>query len=483
MCRTKTQGGVRCATSATVNSRRVVAQRLKRHTIAGKTGLAAQDATVLAGLDAARDLYGPVVTPMTMDLPASVHDVFAALRRARFRPLVVGGSVRDALSDGRAPKDVDIEVYGATIDQTARVLRGVGYRVDEVGKAFGVLKVVLLDGTDLDVSVPRRDNHVGAGHRGFTVETDTNMTAEEAAARRDFTINAMGFDPEHNVCVDPYHGREDLDAGILRATSDAFAEDPLRVLRGFQFAARYNMAPDEETAAICRALATRADELPVERVRGEWEKFYTKGTHHGHALAVLADVGWDTTVPGLAAHNTELVRRQVQYAGQVAGEDNLDDAARIRLLAATVARRMTNPENQRAFITHTIEGGDQQRAALGLARAPYPAIPQDDTSIRAWAHRLGEGRTTVREWARLEKATENPPMAASLLAQAEALGCAEGPQPDLILGRDIIARFADRRPGPWTGTVQRAARQAQVDGEFSTRTEAEMWLRSYDPPE
>lgn len=142
MCRTKTDGGRRCAMSATMNARRTVAQRLKRHTAAGNHAAAEADARLIASLDAARAHYGNVVTPMTMDLPDSVHKVFDVLRGSGFRPLVVGGSVRDALSDGRPPKDVDIEVYGATIDQTLGCLRR-HYRVDEVGKSFGVLKVLL----------------------------------------------------------------------------------------------------------------------------------------------------------------------------------------------------------------------------------------------------------------------------------------------------------------------------------------------------
>lgn len=480
MCRTVDEGGRRCAMSQTVNSRRVVAQRLKRHTEAGKVTLAARDADILARLDAARAHYGPVVTVMDMDLPATVHEVCGLFRDAGLQPLIVGGSVRDALIDGRAPKDIDVEVYGGTIDDVAALLR-THYRVDEVGRSFGVLKAVLGDGTDLDISVPRRDNHTGAGHRGFTVDTDITMTADEAAARRDFTINAMGYDPEYGVCVDPFHGRDDLDTKTLRATSEAFAEDPLRVLRGFQFGARYAMTLDPETAQVCRDLIDRAHELPVERVRGEWAKFYTKGTHTGHGLAVLAETGWDTTVPGLATVNTEKVRTQVNVATQNAIAAGLDASERERLIAATIAATMSD-DDAKAFTRHTIDGGDAQKAAYGLSRATLPGTGTP-TGIRNWAHLLGRSRTTIREWTRLETVTGNAETARRVLADAERLGCADGPQPDLILGRDIIARFPDRRPGPWTGQIQRMAREAQIDGVFTTREAAEWWLVNANLPD
>lgn len=483
MCQSLADGGKRCAAhTATGRALKRLAKQQDKQIRAKDIDGAFETTRDLSRLKQACRHYGNVVTPMEMDLPEAVHEVFATITDAGFRPLVVGGSVRDALTDGRAPKDVDVEVYGATLDETITALKAAGYRVDEVGKAFGVLKVVLPDGTDLDVSVPRRDNHTGAGHRGFTVETDTTMTATEAAARRDFTINALGYDPQYGVCVDPYEGRADLKAGVLRATSEAFAEDPLRVLRGFQFAARYGMTLDPDTATTCQSLVSRAGELPVERVRGEWAKFYTKGTHTDHGLAVLAQTGWDTTIPGLAAVNTDETRRRVAHVAEATADAAPD--LRARVIAATIARDM-NDEDARAFMHQTIEGGDQQRAAYGLSRATYldDGGAPTNTQVREWAHTLGAAHTTITEWAHVESTTPTGAnLAEAVHAKAVQLGCAASPQPDLLAGRDIIAHFADRKPGPWTGQVQRAARQAQIDGIFTTRLQALDWLKDCDLP-
>ena len=484
MCQSVANGGKRCAAhSVTGRALKRLAKQQDKHIRSQNIPAAFEATRALARLKEACRHYGNVVTPMEMDLPDTVHEVFDTMTSAGFRPLVVGGSVRDALTDGRAPKDVDIEIYGATLDETIATLRAGGYRVDEVGKAFGVLKVMLPDGIDLDVSVPRRDNHTGAGHRGFTVETDTTMTAIEAAARRDFTINSLGYDPQFGVCVDPYNGRADLKAGTLRATTAAFAEDPLRVLRGFQFAARYGMDLDDDTAATCHGLVDRAGELPIERVRGEWAKFYTKGHAPGHGLRVLARTGWDTTVPGLADEVTPPTCEQVDRAAQMATADGLNAEDRTQLIAGVIAHRMPDA-TARAFVQHTVDSSDAQRRAYGLSRAAMPARSTDqDTDVRQFAATLGANHVSVREWSRLATATGRSEQANAVLADAERLGCADAPQPDLIAGRDIITRFTGRKPGPWTGQVQRDARQAQVEGVFTTLEQAQAWLVDYQLPD
>ena len=476
MCQTVAQGGRRCAGAATRAARRALSRAVDKAAAAGDRAGALAAADRLVRFDQALARYGNTVTPMDLPVPASVTGVFDVIRGAGFRPLVVGGSVRDALTDGRTPKDIDVEVYGASVDEVAMTLRS-QYRVDEVGRAFGVLKVTLPDGTDLDVSVPRRDNHVGAGHRGFEVEMDRSMTVAEAAARRDFTVNAMSFDPEYGVCVDPYGGRADLDGKVLRHTGAQFAEDPLRVLRGFQFASRYGMTMDDGTVRLCRSLVGRAGELPIERVRGEWGKFYAKGSHPVNALAVLADTGWDATVPGLVDVNTPRVRAQAERAVQVATGNRVSTEERAALVAATIVRGMPDA-TARTFLNRTVEGGDAQRAAYGLSRAVNPS-GTDDTSVRRWAHTLRAGRTSVRAWARMAEATGEHPNGASLLAAAERLGCADGAQPDLIQGRDVLPRFAGRPPGPWVGEIVAAGREAQKRGEFTDAHGGAAWLTAY----
>src|SRR5947209_17282155 len=177
-----------------------------------------------------------------------------AVRDAGGRALIVGGWVRDRLM-GRDSPDIDIEVFRLPSDRLRQVLESFG-RVEAVGESFQVYTL-----GDIDVSLPRRDSKAGRGHRGFVVVGDPDMPIDEAARRRDFTINAISFDPLTEEYFDPFNGRDDLDRRRLRVVdARTFGDDSLRVLRAMQFAARFELTPDDETREICRSIPL--DDLP-----------------------------------------------------------------------------------------------------------------------------------------------------------------------------------------------------------------------------
>jgi tRNA nucleotidyltransferase (CCA-adding enzyme) len=215
------------------------------------------------------------------------------------RSYLVGGCVRDWLL-GVPVLDVDIEVYGVAYPELVRVLSRHG-RADWVGKAFGVVKLTHPSGAVWDFSVPRRDSKRGPGHKGFDIEFDPDLGPSEASARRDFTINSMLWDPRTGELIDPHGGQADLRAGLLRHTSQAFPEDPLRVLRGMQFAGRFGLHAVPETLTLCRSIAGAYGELAVERVREEWLKWATRSVRPSMGLAFLKDSGWLEALPELAA--------------------------------------------------------------------------------------------------------------------------------------------------------------------------------------
>jgi len=140
------------------------------------------------------------------------------------RPYEVGGCVRDRLV-GTTCKDIDIEVFQMNSDDLVSILRRFG-KVDCVGVSFGVIKLNTSDGMEYDFTLPRRESKLGSGHRGFLVEIDHSMTIQEAAARRDFTINAIYRCPLADQLYDPFHGVNHLENKLLHATSDHFGEDP-----------------------------------------------------------------------------------------------------------------------------------------------------------------------------------------------------------------------------------------------------------------
>jgi tRNA nucleotidyltransferase (CCA-adding enzyme) len=182
---------------------------------------------------------------------------------------VVGGAVRDELL-GLPLKDRDYVVVGATPEEMVRQ----GYR--PVGKDFPVF---LHPATQEEYALARTERKSGRGYKGFTVHAAPDVTLEEDLRRRDLTINAMAK-AEDGSLIDPFHGRKDLDDGVLRHVSEAFAEDPVRILRVARFAARFGFRVHEKTLQLMRDMvaAGETDHLVAERV---WQEF-SKGLAEQH---------------------------------------------------------------------------------------------------------------------------------------------------------------------------------------------------------
>ena len=205
------------------------------------------------------------------------------LRDAGGRALIVGGWVRDRLM-GIPSKDIDIEVFGVDAAALKTALARFG-SVNAVGESFTVYKVA-----GLDVSLPRRESKTGRGHKGFTVTGDPSLSIEEAARRRDFTINAISWDPLTSEYLDPFNGRGDLERRLLRAVDPStFGDDSLRVLRAVQFAARFEFDVDAGTKALCRRIPI--DDLPPERVWGEVEKLLLRARRPSIGFALAMELG------------------------------------------------------------------------------------------------------------------------------------------------------------------------------------------------
>ena len=182
----------------------------------------------------------------------------------------VGGFVRDALA-GRENKDVDMEVHGITPQCLKEILSSLGQLIT-IGESFGIFS---LKGYSLDIAMPRKEEARGRGHRDFDIFVDPFIGTEGAARRRDFTCNALMQNVLTGQIIDHFGGQEDLKKGILRHVNDlSFAEDPLRVLRAAQFAARFEFRVAPETIELCRGMELM--HLPRERVEGELKKALLK---------------------------------------------------------------------------------------------------------------------------------------------------------------------------------------------------------------
>lgn len=457
---------------------------------------------------------------LNLDLSAGVREVIAALRAAGGRSLVVGGGVRDALM-GRPGKEWDLEVYGLSPPAIEGILGTFG-KVHAVGKSFGILKLAL-SGETIDVALPRRESKTGRGHKGFLVEADPRMTPREAASRRDFTINAMAWDPETAEILDFFGGLQDLQDRRLRHVGPAFAEDPLRVLRGVQFAGRFGMHGDPATLALCSELFAEYDSLPGERVWGEWWKWASRSTVPSAGLRFLRDGGWRTAYPELAAlegcpqepewhpegdvwTHTLLV---VDEAASIASRDQLGEADRAVLVLAGLIHDLGKPETTfvdngrirspghgatvhtfRNFLARLGAPAWLAERVIALAREHLSYLDFSGTGrqVRRLARRLAEGGETILMLARLTEADHGarPPLPkglpeemAALVQAARDLEAADSVPPPLLQGRHLLD--LGMAPGPAMGECLRAAYDAQLDGAFDTLEEGLVWIRTHIP--
>jgi tRNA nucleotidyltransferase (CCA-adding enzyme) len=458
-----------------------------------------------------------------MRLPDELLAILHAVR-AVGRPRLVGGCVRDWLL-GLEPKDFDIEVAGADYETLVRVLAPFG-EADLVGRSFGIVKLRRAE-TEYDFSLPRRESKTGAGHRGFAVAPDSTLSEAESAARRDFTINAIAYDPLTKEVVDPHGGQADLRARVLRHTSAAFGEDPLRVLRAMQLAARFDLTLAPETAALCRSIAGDFCELPVERVWGEWEKWAVKSTVPSRGIAVLEQAGWLAHFPEIAALAGVPQEPEWHPEGDVLIHTNhcLDALARLAewrqsdaprrryLMFAVLAHDFGKPAttvriDRRGTLRwmspgHEDAGGPPAEAFLRRIGAPHDLIDWVGPLVRHHlAHHHGQPEFTdsaVRRLARkLAPATidelcivmradhlgrpslvspETESRIQVLREKAHTLAVQDAAPRPLILGRHLLE--LGLRPSPHFKTILDACSEAQLEGAFTDEAGGREWLEEY----
>jgi tRNA nucleotidyltransferase (CCA-adding enzyme) len=442
---------------------------------------------------------------------SSFHDIALAIRDAGGRALVVGGWVRDRLlyGVGHEPANVDLEVFKMSGEDLRRLLESFG-RVEAVGESFQVYKIGAID-----VSLPRRDSKAGRGHRGFVVTGDPDMSIEEAARRRDFTINAIAFDPLTNEYFDPFGGRADLERRVLRVVDPAtFADDSLRVLRAVQFAARLDLTLDDATARLCREIPL--DDLPSERVWGEVEKLlFARRPSIGFALAMELGVV-ARLFPELQALSGCPQEFEWHPEGDVwvhtlqvidQARTRIDDLPRpqqIAVMLGAVAHDLGKPATT-AFIdgrirsmdheeqgvapatvfldrlnVHSIDGYDVRRQVLGITAqhlkpGSWYKVRDEvgDGAFRRLAHKVDlellarvaksdcEGRQpgrfdcTAMDW---------------FLERARALGVEHRPPAPILLGRHLLELGV--KPGPRVGEILKAVYELQMDSTVTNLEEA-----------
>ena len=219
-------------------------------------------------------------------VPAYAQEALSVLLDAGKQAFVVGGFVRDALR-GAPPHDVDMTT-DALWYQTRDIFIERGYHVVETGARHGTV-TVFVGGRPVEITTFRTDGTYSDHRRPDSVRFVRNV--EDDLARRDFTVNAMAWSPTAGL-VDPFGGRADLEAGLVRAVGDPdrrFEEDALRVLRGVRFASKLGFLVEEETGAAMRAHGSDLSHVAIERIASEYDGI-VQGPGAATALRTWADV-------------------------------------------------------------------------------------------------------------------------------------------------------------------------------------------------
>ena len=454
--------------------------------------------------------------------PAFVVAIASGVRDAGGRALVVGGWVRDRLlhenpnsripnpeSRVPGPKDIDLEVFGIPVETLPELLARFG-RVEAVGQSFPVYKVVNTDGLAIDVALPRRESKQGRGHKGFEVRGDPFMSFDQAARRRDFTVNAISWDPLTSEYVDPVGGRTDLARRVLRAVDPrSFADDSLRALRAVQFAARFEFALEDQTAALCRQI--RLDDLPPERIWGEVEKLLLQAARPSIGFHLARDLGIiEQVLPEMSPligceqepewhpegdvwiHTLMVVDRAREL------NDDLDRPRLITVMLGAVCHDLGKPATT-AFIdgrirsldheqagveptialldrlnVHTINGFDVRSQVVGLvAHHLKPGMLHKAANVGDGAFRRLAQKVDLELLARLARAdclgrtgTFDCSAMDWFLARARALGVEHRPPAPLLLGRHLLELGLS--PGPRVGEILKQVYERQLDGEITT---------------
>lgn len=450
------------------------------------------------------------------NIPEKVIELCKAVRSAGGRALLVGGCVRDMIRNEES-KDWDLEVYQLDPQKLRELLDQFG-TVNVVGEAFTVYKI----GKDLDVSLPRRERKSGRGHKAFVIEGDPMMSVAEATRRRDFTMNAILYDPLTGEYLDPFDGRVAIDNRILQAVSkDTFVEDSLRVLRAAQFASRFNYTIDDETVALCQSI--ELDDLPAERIWGEIEKLLLQSEQPSVGLEWLRKLGvLEKLFPEIHAlidvpqdpvwHPEGDVFVHTQLVIDRAREliDDLPYAKRVTVMLSALAHDFGKPattefleghwrsrgheeggvEPTSAFLDrlniHTLEGYDVRSQVIALVREHlkpgefYKKRDEvGDGAFRRLArrcepdllYRVAKADSLGRNafWVPREKWYDAEAQE-WFIERARELDVTNTPPVPILLGRHLLD--LGMKPGPQMGEITKAVYEMQLDGRVRSLEEA-----------
>ena len=451
-------------------------------------------------------------------LPTALDPIIDALIKQGYRPVVVGGYVRDTLLNIPS-KDIDIEVFGVeSLAHLEALLTPFG-KVHSVGKSFGVIKLQLPD-MEVDFSLPRQEEKVSQGHKGFCVTVDGALSFEEAAIRRDFTINAMGYDLKSKTLLDPFNGQDDLTHRRLDiVNAQTFVEDPLRLYRAVQFAARFELKATQALHDLACTMVEKKmlDELPKERVFEEIKKLLLKSRKPSVGLTLMDAFNMLANFPELKAlqgvpqepdyhPEGDVWTHTLMVLDAMTTLHGTDKKKNIRLSLAALCHDLGKADTTETIdgriraIGHEMSGiplterflerlSDEKallEAVIPLVKHHLKPLQFYKQGAKSAAIRRLANQVNIEELILLAKAdflgrTTEEALTGEFKAgewlqeRAKELDVINMPMAPLLQGRDLL--LAGLTPSRAFKTILQKAYERQLDGDITTHDEALSWLK------
>ena len=402
-----------------------------------------------------------------LNYPDILKAVIDKLIDAGIRPVIVGGYVRDYFVH-RESKDIDIELYGiASLQSVEKILEEFA-TLNSVGKSFGVCKLQL-DDLEIDFSLPREDSKQSSGHRGFVIKVDSSLDFTSAASRRDFTINAMGYDLVNKKILDPFGGREDLNSRVLRAVDlQKFGEDPLRILRAVSFVGRFELTAEKNLHQLLQKMIRHQalQELPKERIFEEIKKLLLKSQKPSLGLYFLESIDgflFFDEFQTINKNDRKLLFDAVDRAVKLLSDQT--DKQKLTVMLAILISKFS-PKDQNSFLDKLTNSKDLKEAITKLTQIQFQLSCMSDYSIYKLATEI-ETALFIPYYLALSPKERNA--IKELEKRSKELGVFHKALKPLIQGRDLIDH--GMKPSKEFAYILDDLYEKQMRGEFKSKEE------------
>lgn len=411
--------------------------------------------------------------------PIFLNKIFEKLHNNGARCIIIGGFVRDYFLNKKVQsKDIDIEVYNITsFEKLEEILKEFG-SVNSFGKSFGVCKLNVKD-LDIDFTLPRVDSKISSGHVGFDVKIKSDLDYITATSRRDFTINAIGYDIQNKKIIDPFHGISDLKNGILRAVdTNKFSDDPLRVLRAVQFCARFDLEMNEELFTLCKKMIAKnvLSELPKERVFEEIKKLLLKSHCPSEGFKLLKKLGGLKYFSELEALKEKDWKEVLLSIDEVAKHKTTNKFTNTVLMFSAVCYKFSE-KTTTSFLSKLTNEKELPKKVLSLTLNTITKKQSHSELFRLATKVTIEQLLILNRAIYINSNNELYIACSEIEKEAKKLNILNKKASPFLRGRDILA--CGKTASKEFSDILETAYEAQMNEEFNSYDEAMKWLKNY----